>query len=688
MDTEKSPDHDETPAQTGNAAKRQHRFRKLVIILAVLASVLGIAAAAVGYYVSTVPMPETLTLPEATVVYYSDGKTEMARLGDQDRTVIDTTALPPYVAWAVMSAEDRSFETNAGVDLGDLVRGAVGGADEDGAATITMQYARMAADLSDGSRPDVAVMAWKLNDRYTKAEIMGFYLNTVYFGRGAYGIEAAARAYFKKPATSLSLGEAMVLAAVIRSPGDSAFDPSVNPRAAQDRWAYIRDGLTHAMKKLPADEAAALAYPETVVEWSPNVPSDTSMLDRPTGLVVQQALSELRQLPEFRDKPAGYLRNGGLKIVTTIDKEAERLAIALADASARRSHLAGKPKGLQAALVAIEPGTGRVLAYFGGHNGAGADYAGWYYDEHGAPTGYGAHPPGATFAIYDVAAALKEGISLKSYWDANRVKAFPRSGRTADRPVRENATADCQPTCTLLQAARAGLTVPLFGLTEQVGVPTVLDMARAAGVRDMWARSASGTRRVDVRAAPDQAVLAQFGTEVGIGQYPVTVIDQAGAMATFAAGGVRAQTHFVKEVTRAGATVYAEKPPTGAIERVLSAAAVADLSHTFQRRLADGQDAAVVKGTWQYANSATDVAHAWTIGYTRRLAVAVWTGNQAQERPLRLADGRRMTADTIAGPIFRDFTVRASKALGLAHEPFDPPAFLGDASAGNAPPPR
>ena len=682
------PDTDPKPA------RRSRRRRTLLITLAVILGVLGIGAVAVDRYIASVPVPEALTLPESTTVYYSDGKTVMATLGETNRTVIDATKLPEYVSWAVMSAEDRTFETNPGVDVKGLIRGVTGSGDGNGpgASTITMQYARAAADAGDSHSPKVAVMAWKLDDRHTKAEIMGFYLNTVYFGRNAYGIEAAAQAYFDKPAKSLTLAEAIVLAGVIKSPGDSAFDPSVHPDRARERWTYIRDGLVDPMRKLTRAEADALVFPTRVKAWSPDKPTASSGMDKPTGLVVQHVLSELRQDAAFKDKDAAYVRDGGFTIVTTIDKAAEELAVNLADGTVKGSYLHGQPETLQAALVAVEPGTGRVLAFYGGHSGAGVDYAGWYYDDNGEPTGYGAHRPGGTFAVYDLAAALKEGISVKSYWDARAVKQF--HDRAPNSPVRNSSAAACQPTCTLAESTVASLTVPFYGLTEQLGAAKVIDMARAAGIEDMWGTTADGKqKRVDLRTAPGADVAPKyFGTEVGIGQYPVTVVDQANSMATFAADGVRATAHFVRSVSKDGKVVYAEKLPTADAQRILNSNAVADLSHTLKQvaagHLADGQDSASKTGTWQYATNLADNAHAWTIGYTRKLAVAVWTGSKGTERPLRLANGAPIYGATIPGPIYRDFVVKATTAMALTPAPFTPPAFIGDAGAGNTPAPK
>src|SRR5262249_19275769 len=142
--------------------------------------------------------------------------------------------------------------------------------------------------------------------------------------------------------------------------------------------------LTHA-------QADALVYPGTVKKPDPG--ARQSGLDRPTGLVVSQALAELRRTDEFRGKPDDYLQNGGFRIITTVDKRVQDAAEAAADIrrASAPAVVRGQPANWQAALVAVEPGTGRVLGYYGGNNGTGADYAGWYVDEAGKGHGFGRH---------------------------------------------------------------------------------------------------------------------------------------------------------------------------------------------------------------------------------------------------------------------------------------------------------
>ncbi len=522
------------PGHTGgsgdDAAKaaliRKTRRRDVVIAsVAVVVMLSGLGLAAAAYYVDGVPTPDQLELPQSTTVYFADAKTPMAKLGTENRTILQFDEMIDSIKEAIVAAEDQTFWTNEGVDFSSVLRAAwnnfTGGRTQ-GASTITQQYARIAADLKGvtySRKLREAVMAWKLDDKYSKEEILGYYLNTVPFGRGAYGIEAAAQAFFGKtanknasPARQLTVAEAMVLVSMVKQPepnpndpeGQPGYDPTRGPTALENsrsRWNYVRDGMV-SLGYLTRAEADSLEYPNTVQEFDPS--SRQSGLDLPTGLTVHHVLSELQQTAVFRGKPKGYLQNGGFRIVTTIDQRAQAAAEAAADITRRTapSVVRGQPKNWRAALVAVEPGSGRVLAYYGGNDGAGADYAGWYYDEDGGARGFGQHPPGSSFKVYDLAEAIRQQISVKSRWDSPATKEFPASGRTkgsAAGPVRNASSAECQPRCTLWEATVASLNVTYFALTEKLGPANVIDMARKSGVDSMWTtvkgQAGSGTDR-------------------------------------------------------------------------------------------------------------------------------------------------------------------------------------------------
>jgi membrane peptidoglycan carboxypeptidase len=392
----------------------------------------------------------------------------------------------------------------------------------------------------------------------------------------------------------------------------------------------------------------------------------------------------------FAGKPAGFIENGGYSIVTTIDVRAQRLLEQVADETVAGSLLAGQPDNLQAAAVVVQPGSGRVLAYYGGHDGTGADYAGWYLDGSGAAVGYGAHPPGQTFDVYTLAAAVASGVSVESTWQAPASRSFPGIGRPS--AVREVTSVACQPACTLAEAATASLNIPFVSVTQRIGAARVIDVARSVGISSMWvpATATAQAQRVDLRDTPSSALTPQpFTSEVALGKYPVTVLDQALGMATFAAGGVGAPAQFVAKVTKAGATVY-EPDPEATAALVLQPAVVADvtwvLSHNPAGRL-PGRDSATKVGVWQLRDSAVETAHAWIVGYTPDLAMAVWVGNEEIEFPLKDLHGARVTGTGLPASIYRSFMGPAHEVLRLPKVGFPAPARIGDPAAGDAPAP-
>ncbi|MCI4065985.1 penicillin-binding protein [Micromonospora sp. R77] len=689
---------------------RNRRRNRVLVFLAVFALLAGSGLVAGGYYVDSVPTPTDLKLPESTTVYYADGRTKMATLGTENRTIVPYGEMNDSAKQAIVAAEDRTFWKNKGIDFSGVLRAAwsnVTGGQRQGASTITQQYARVAADLKGvtySRKLREAVIAWKLDDKYSKDEILGFYLNTVPFGRGAYGIEAAAQTYFGKTvrrdapaAQQLTVAEAMVLCAMVKQPeadpndpeGQPGYDPARNATAKQnsiDRWNYIRDGMVK-LGYLTAEQAANLAYPDSVKPIDRN--AGRSGLDRPTGLVVNHVLSELRQTEQFRGKPADYLRDGGFKIVTTIDKRVQDAAEAAADIrrDSAPEAVRGQPKNWQAALVAVEPGTGRVLGYYGGNDGSGADYAGWYYDENGEARGFGQHPPGSSFKVYDLAAAVKDKISVKQHFDSPETKEFPESGRTKDSPagpIRNAERAPCQPDCALWEATVASLNVTYFELTEKLGTAKVIDMATRAGVDSMWAveKGSPRPKRVDLRGQDPDQVARQFSTEVGIGQYGITVQDHANGMATFAAGGKRAESHFVRSVTKGDDRIYQEALKQTDVG--LDAEAVDQLDWALRRvkaaKLDNGWDSAGKTGTWQAGQSTTQNVHTWMVGYTGALAASVWLGT-VDGKPLRTKDGSyQVFGSTGAGPIWRQFMEQATAALKLDPDKyrFGEPRFPND----------
>jgi membrane peptidoglycan carboxypeptidase len=638
------------------------RKRRLLIALAAVVALVGAAIGGGAFYVASVPLPAQASLPESTVVYYSDGKTVMARLGDQERVVLTHDEILSAASQAAVAAYEPDYWNSHG-------------------GPIARRVVRNFADIQGSgmtARLRVAVMARKLDDEYSKDRVLEFYLNAMPYGRRAFGIEAAAQAYFGKSVhkdaqTRVTTAEAIALATMIDQTGTE-----ISP----DRWAEVREKMVD-QGYLGRADADGLAFPADTIK--PYVEkADDSGLTKPTGLVVNHVLAELVASPRFKGWSWDRIRNGGLKIVTTIDAQAQQVLEAAADPGRSGSPMSGQPKELQAAAVAVDPGTGRVIAYYGGPSGTGADYAAWYLDRDGQPTGFGAHRPGTSFQVYALAAALKDGISLDSRWDSRSGRMFP--GR--NEPMRNTGTC-AQPygvkngPCTLLGSTVASLDTPFYALTQTLGSATVLQMAKDAGINDMWDYQ---RKRVSLGDGPSMAELSpgRFGIDVSLGGYAVTVLDQANAMATFAAGGQRAQAHFVRTVSDGPKVVYTESVPGENASRVLNEQQAADLTWALRQvgaaRL-PGMDAAGKTGVWIDGAVPT---HAWMLGYTRELAAAVWIGSAGRERALKDSQGRTISGAGLPATVYRTFMTGAHAALKLKPGRFPPPAHVGDPGRGDA----
>ena len=348
-------------------AKKKFRWAKrigfgiLTIFLGVF--IAGMAVFLYLYNTLTVPAPDDLALAQKTTVYYADGTTEMGTLGEINRQIIDTTKLPDYVSKAIIASEDRTFYTNSGVDLKGIFRALVnnlrGGARQ-GASTLTQQYVEryyVGETTSYSGKLKEAVLAIKINREKSKDEVISAYMNTIYFGRGAYGIDAAAQAYFGHGADQLTLSESALLAAVIPAP--SAWDPAVNPDKAKERWErdlnlMLEDGwITQAQH----DSAV---FPETI---DPDTLNSESMSGT-TGYLMAQVKSELIASGQFDEDK---ISQGGLRITSTIVKEHQDQAVAAAEGM---NEVRGwDPTHQHVALSSMDPATGEILAEY-----AGADY--------------------------------------------------------------------------------------------------------------------------------------------------------------------------------------------------------------------------------------------------------------------------------------------------------------------------
>ena len=626
--------------------RKRRRLRRAGLALGLaLAMLTGVAGGGVYGAFDAIPLPAEVRSDQASVLYYADGVTELARVGVENRTDVPLAEIPADVQRAVLAAEDRGFFGHPGISVIGIGRALVANVTSsgtEGASTITQQYVKNAF-LSQERTVDrklrEMVLAVKTERKYSKEKILECYLNTIYFGRGAYGLDAAAHTYFGVAARELSVEQGAVLAAVIKSP--SGFDPANNAGAAQGRWRYLLKSMVDE-GWLSADRAGKARYPQV------RPPGRTS--SGTTGYVVARVERELAK----RGISEQQLRTSGLRIVTTVDKRAQEAAVATIS-----DGLATQPPTNRGALVAVQPGSGRIRAYYGGKEGYGFfDYAD------------GAYPAGDTFKPYALAEALRQGHRPDEIWDGSSPQNLPGRGGA---PLHNRGDLSC-PECTLTESMRLSLNTPFYALAHKLGPERVAELAHQVGIR----RTAGG--RPTLVDLPGELTPGETRADIALGRYHVTPLDQAVAYATFAAGGVHADPYLVERVTRGGAELYrAQSRTSRALDSEASigltqvllgepqrsdgpAAALPDgqpaaLPDGPPAALPDGRPAAAKPGTVQY-RSTPNSSDAWTVGYTPQLAVSVWLGH---ERPAPLLDttGQPIKGEGLPATLWSTFLGRA-----------------------------
>ncbi|GAA3028605.1 transglycosylase domain-containing protein [Gordonia defluvii] len=564
-------------------------------------AVIGILAFLITYVFAHVPASGEIKHNQVANILYKDGSLMTKVIPPEgNRTDVKITDIPKSLQDAVIAAEDREFRSNSGFSVRGLGRAVVGRLtnreDAGGGSTITQQYVKNALVGDEHSykrKFTELAIATKMSNEWTKDDIMAAYLNTIYFGRGAYGVSAAAQAYFKKDVAKLTPAESAVLAASIRSP--SNYDPDTNPEAAHLRWNYVLDGMVTIGALTPADRAS-LKYPKVVKYREGSTQQD----DGPMGLVKRQVLAELGELNITEQQ----VRTEGLKITTTIDKQNQKAAT-----EAATSKLAEYPKTTRTGIVSIDPGTGGITGYYGGKDGQGWDYA-----SAGLQTG-------SSFKVFALVAALQQDIPLSKIYSS---APYEGSGGL----VVTNSDGESCGSCNLATAMKMSLNTVYYRLMMDLNgqAQAVADAAHRAGVAESFG---------DI---PHTLQETNGGTEGGVvlGQYASRVLDMASAYATLAASGIYRKPHFVTKVeNNDGVVLFDRKPDPG--KRVFEAKVADNVTAALQPIAAYSNGNSLYDSTYGTRPSAAKTGtaqlgdtgqnkDAWMVGYTPQLSTAVWVG--------------------------------------------------------------
>ena len=469
----------------------------------------GLGTFLVAYAALTVPQADQVALAQTTTVYYADGTTEMGRMSQVNRKIIDASTLPNYVAHAVVASEDRTFYTNSGVDLKGIGRALVnnirGGARQ-GASTLTQQYVeRYYVGETTGyvGKAKEAILALKINREQSKDQIIGNYLNTIYFGRGAYGIEAASQAYFGHEAKDLTLSEAAMIAGIIPAP--SAWDPAVDEEKARSRWTRVINLMVEDGWISQADANAA-EFPKTI---DPDTLGGPTM-EGPIGYLMEQIRTELAQEGGFT---ADQLATGGYRIISTIDKEKQDQAV---EAAEYMYTVRGwNEDSMHVVLTSLDPATGEIVAEYGGKDYLKRQQNGATQDIMAA---------GSTFKPFALIAHAEQGGSIYDTYDGSSPKTF--SGLA--RPV-SNDSGVSWGRQNLVNATKNSINTVFVGLNQEVGPATTKQVAVELGIPEDTNGLDDSLLNVLGFAAPHN-------------------IDLAHAYSTIASGGQRTTPHIVREV--------------------------------------------------------------------------------------------------------------------------------------------
>jgi membrane peptidoglycan carboxypeptidase len=562
--------------------------------LAVLAFfLLGAAAFAVGYTSTDIPDPNQDFQTQTTFVYYADGKTEIGRFAEQNRTSIPLSDVPQHVQDAVIAAEDRSFYTNKGVDPKGILRAAFSNArgnSTQGASTITQQYVKvfyLSQERTLTRKVKEAFVSLKLQRQQSKDEILQGYLNTIYFGRGAYGIQAAAQVYFDKDAADLTVPEGASLAAILNSPGN--YDPADGPETQErllGRYQYVLDGMEKAGDLTPeqADRFSAR------LPQFPRVESEDQYGGQRGHVLTMVKKQLLAQGFDERE-----ITGGGLKVTTTFTRNAMNAAAA----AVRRE----KPKGLKklhVAVASVDPRTGALKGMYGGQD----------YLESQINWAVAGGSPGSAFKPFALSAAIKDGYSLRSTFDGNSPYFFPNG---KDKVVNEGPGDgnDYGSAISLTQATVESVNTAYVDMTQAMddGPQKIMDMAVKMGV-------------------PANAPGLEPVAGISLGSATISPIDMANSYATIDNGGKAKKWYVIEKVTDSNGQNRFRAPNKDT--RAMSRAVSRDVSYalqqvvtsgTGQNALALGRPAAGKTGT--ATNDKGDVSSSWFVGYTPQLATAV-----------------------------------------------------------------
>ncbi len=640
------------------ARYKKHKFIRrwwwvwLIIGIPFLGAV-GVGGTLVYMYLH-LEIPDAPPPLQTTYVYDKQGDLLTTFHAAVNRTIIPIEEMPTSLRQAVIATEDKDFYTHPGIDPVGIARAAwadlTQGSVEQGGSTITQQYVKnvyTGDERTIARKVKEALLAIKLEQQYTKDQILSKYLNTIYFGHGAYGVQAAAKTYWDKDASDLSAVQSATLAATIAAP--SRYDPLSGDNATRHLVKQRRNYVLDRMVSQDYLEAAQASEMKAKKVRTHEYVESTSRLSYFTDYVRRTLVDKLAKTTTDGDREAAseMVYGGGLKVTTTINMNWQRAAQEAVD-----SHLDAKGDP-QAALVAIDPDTGAVRALVGGRN--------YTHSQVNLATGYGSpgRSAGSAFKVFTLAAAMEQKYSLNSVWTGPPTKIIPdKECRSPDgSPWAPSNAGDGEGGTFTLAGATAHSINTIFAqlvVDLKNGPQDVVDVAHRMGIRSNLEPQCSIT----------------------LGAQPVTPLEMADAYATLAAQGRHHPATPLESVkTRRNANLI--KYPVKGTEALTKNQANL-VTKALEGVITDGTYTAdsIGRPAAGKTGTAQSYSDAWFCGYVPQLVTCVWVGYVNDNRPLVNVQGvPAVYGGTIPAQIWHDFMVVATENMEV--ERFPNPSLQG-----------
>lgn len=572
--------------------------------------------------------------PGEPSLLYDDEERVFGSIVPEYRIFVPLSKIPVKLRQAIIAAEDARFYEHGALDLQGIARAAVrnlmAASVKEGGSTITQQLAKtlfLSHERTIGRKVKELQLATELEQRYTKDQILEMYLNAIYFGHGAYGVEAAARIYFSKSVTDLTLPEAALLAGLTRAPG--RYSPLIDMKRAKARRQYVLDRMvaTGALKPAQARRANLAAV-------------SVNPMFRSKGMA-PWFIDYVRQNLEARLGQT-LVRQGGLKIYTTLNAGMQRAAVKAisrgvgAIAQRHKEQARGGTTAPEGALVALDARNGEIKAMVGG-----SDYSRSQFNR----VVQARRQPGSAFKPFVYAAAFERGLTPATVIDDAPISFEIGNGGQRETWAPENVDHKYRGAVTLRRALEESINVPTIRLIAAIGVDPVIDLAHRLGITTELRR--------------------EYALALGVSE--ASLLEMTSAYQVFANRGSLSPPLAIRRVVGPGDIVLEEQFPQpqqvmreevafvltsvleGVVERGTGKAA---------RRI--GRPVAAKTGTTQAAEDL------WFLGYTPSIVAGIWLGYD-QRRPI----GSHETAGKVAAPIWVDFM---KQSLGDSPaEPFLPP---------------